>query len=187
VKVPSQPEQKALPLQAMSDLLAPAAEADGLDEEELLQHARLVRRRIWRERYERAVQDREGTPLPFGRRDRRIMRDWSAIQERYLRDPLPVRWGGLAANLRRVKSFADHDANEAAVASLVEESKFFVEWTAGEADVNTAAELVEIQVQLAVWQRRWAQIWGNVTQRRQVAELAAQWSDRVLEMSGLLD
>jgi len=55
-------EQKALPLQALSDLLAPAAEVDGLAEEELLQHARLVRRRIWQERYERAVQDREGTP-----------------------------------------------------------------------------------------------------------------------------
>jgi hypothetical protein len=39
------------------------------------------------------------------------MKDRSAIQERYLRDTLPVRLGGLAANLSRIKSFAAHDAS----------------------------------------------------------------------------
>jgi hypothetical protein len=114
------------------------------------------------------------------------MKDWDAIQERYLQDELPIRLGGLAANLSRVKSFANHDANEAAVASLVEESKFFIEWTAPDADIDTAAELVELQVQLAVWERRWSQIWDDLTQRQQVAASSAAWSQRVLEMSGLL-
>lgn len=68
------------------------------------------------------------------------MKDWSVIQKRYLRDELPIRLGGIAANLSRVKSFATHDANREAAASLLEESKFFIEWTAGEADINTAAE-----------------------------------------------
>jgi len=44
-----------LPLQELSAYLAPAAEAADLSEEELLQHARAVRRRIWQERYEQSV------------------------------------------------------------------------------------------------------------------------------------
>lgn len=49
-------DQGRLPLRELSTLLAPAAEVAELTEEELLQHARQVRRRIWQERYEKAVQ-----------------------------------------------------------------------------------------------------------------------------------
>lgn len=114
------------------------------------------------------------------------MRDWTAIRERYLRDNLPVRLGGLAANLSRIKSFAAHDASREAVESMIDESKLFIEWTAAEAEVNTAAELVELQIQLARWQYNWARIWHDPVQRSKVAEQSAAWSQRVLEMSGLL-
>jgi hypothetical protein len=114
------------------------------------------------------------------------MKDWTTIRERYLRDSVPVRLGGLAANLRRVKSFASHEANVAVVESLLDESKFFIEWTAREAAVETAAELVEIQIQIAFWQRRWATIWNDPIQRSQIAEQSRVWSDRVLDLSGLL-
>jgi len=115
------------------------------------------------------------------------MKNWDAIQKRYLRDDLPVRLGGIAANLGRVKSFAVHDANQDAVASLLEESKFFIEWTAAEADMSTAAESVELQVQLSLWQRAWDEIWPDHVQRQQVANVSGKWSQRVLELSGLLD
>ncbi len=115
------------------------------------------------------------------------MRDWTPIRERYMRDDLPVRLGGLAANLSRIKSFASHEGNREAVESLIDESKYFIEWTAAEAEVGTAAELVELQVQLARWQHNWARIWANPAQRRHVAEQSAAWSRRVLEMSGLLN
>ncbi len=89
------------------------------------------------------------------------MKDWTTIRERYMRDSIPVRLGGLAANLRRIKYFASHEANFAAVEGLLDESKFFIEWTAREAEVDTAAELVELQIQLACWQRDWAAVWNN--------------------------
>jgi hypothetical protein len=114
------------------------------------------------------------------------MKDWNAIQKRYLRDALPTRLGGIAANLSRVKSFAARDANREAVASLLEESKFFIEWTAGEAEINTAAELVELQVQLALWGCAWDDIWRDSAQRQQLAITSGKWSQRVLELSGLL-
>ncbi len=55
------------------------------------------------------------------------MKDWTAIRDRYLRDEFPVRLGGLAANLARIKSFSDHPDHRDAVESLLEESKFFIE------------------------------------------------------------
>ena len=114
------------------------------------------------------------------------MKDWTAIRQRYLRDGLPVRLGGLAANLSRIKSFASHDSNRDAVESMIDESKYFIEWTAAEVEVDTAAELVELQVQLAQWQRNWACIWADPAQRQHMSEQSAAWSRRVLEMSGLL-
>jgi hypothetical protein len=114
------------------------------------------------------------------------MKDWTSIQERYLRDAVPIRLGGLAANLRRIKSFATQEAGREAVASLIEESKHFIEWTARDAQVETAAQLVELQVQLARWQQRWPHIWLDSVQRQQIVEHSSQWSDRVLRLSGLL-
>lgn len=114
------------------------------------------------------------------------MKDWTFIRERYLRDKLSTRLGGLAANLARVKSFSDNPDHCEVVESLLEESKFFIEWTAADAGVNTAAELVELQIQLARWQRSWSDIWADTVQRMKVAEQAHYWSKRVLDMSGLL-
>ena len=98
------------------------------------------------------------------------MKDWTTIRERYLRDDLPVRLGGLAANLSRIRSFANHDSNREAVESILDESKFFIEWSALESAIDTAAELVELQIQLACWQRRWTSIWADPIQRSRVAE-----------------
>lgn len=115
------------------------------------------------------------------------MKDWTPIRERYLRDTLPIRLGGLAANLSRIKSFSTYEASRVAVESMIDESKYFIEWTAAEAEVHTAAQLVELQIQLACWQRTWADIWSDPAQRSQMAEQSATWSKRVLEMSGLLN
>ena len=62
------------------------------------------------------------------------MKNQSAIQERYLHDALPVRLGALAANLARIKSFSSDPEHRDVVEGLLEESKFFIEWTAGDAE-----------------------------------------------------
>ncbi len=115
------------------------------------------------------------------------MKDWSQIRERYMRDDLPVRLGGLAANLNRIKSFSANEASQAVVESLIDESKMFIEWTAAQTEVNTAEKLVELQVQLALWQLQWKVIWPDPSKRKQVAEQSASWSKQVLELSGLLN
>lgn len=114
------------------------------------------------------------------------MKDWTQIQERYLQDDLPVRLGGLAANLSRIKSFSSNDDNQDAVESLIEESKFFIEWTAGEAKIEAAEQLVDLQIQLAIWQYSWDKVWQNLDQRQQMVNQSSEWTQKVLELSGLL-
>lgn len=114
------------------------------------------------------------------------MKDWTAIRERYMSDPLPIRLGGLAANLSRIKSFSANEASREVVESLIDESKMFIEWTAAQAEINTAEKLVELQIQLALWQLGWLKIWPDISRRTQVAEQSSAWSKHVLEMSGLL-
>ncbi|MBI3737979.1 MAG: hypothetical protein HY258_02915 [Chloroflexi bacterium] len=114
------------------------------------------------------------------------MKDWSAIRERYMRDDLPVRLGGLAANLSRIKSFSANENSREAVASLIDESKMFIEWTAAQAEINTAALMVDIQIQLALWQIHWDRIWSDTDKRKQIAEQSGVWSKEILEASGLL-
>jgi hypothetical protein len=114
------------------------------------------------------------------------MRDWNALKERYLRDELPIRLGNLASNLARIKSRCQNSANGELVESLLQESKLFIEWTAKDAEVEIAAELVELQVQLACWQYSWARIWEDAEQRKRVAQETKIWSEKVLNMSGLL-
>lgn len=112
--------------------------------------------------------------------------DWNAIQERYLRDGLPIRLGGLAANLGRIRSFSIKNVNPETIESLIDESKWFIEWTARDAEIDVAAQLVELQLQLAHWSHRFDDIWNDPAKRNEMIEQSRAWSQRVLEMSGLL-
>jgi hypothetical protein len=113
------------------------------------------------------------------------MSNAAALRERYLRDPLPIRLGGLAANLARIQSFSDHPSHGDAVARLVQESELFIEWTASEADPSVQLVLADCQRQLARWHLAWKDIWSSPARRAEVAIHAGSWSQRVLEASGL--
>jgi len=113
--------------------------------------------------------------------------DWALLKSRYLRDDLTVRLGGLAANLARVRSFSKYEEQGDFVRRMIEESTHFIEWTALDARSEIQPELVDLQVQLALWQLNWPLIWTDPNRRQAVAALAGKWSDRILELSGLLD
>lgn len=107
-------------------------------------------------------------------------------RSRYLQDNLSIRLGGLAANLSRIASFSKHDGVGEVVSSILLESRWFIEWTASEFEISKAAELVDLQRQLALWDLESHQNWHDETWRNMLAENAKQWSQRILEMSGLL-
>jgi hypothetical protein len=107
-------------------------------------------------------------------------------QERFLRDPLPIRLAGLAANLARIASSARRETGGEAVVLMLEESRYLIEWTAAEAEPEIAAELVDIQRLLTAWQRAWLEAQISQIQRTLLSIQAKKWSDQVLGYSGLL-
>ncbi|NET17385.1 MAG: hypothetical protein F6K08_33495 [Okeania sp. SIO1H6] len=114
------------------------------------------------------------------------MKNWKRMKERYLRDKIPTRLGNLASNLARIKSHCQSTANQELVENLLKESEFFIEWTAPDTEVEVAAELVDLQVTLARWQYNWVSIWNDSELRSEVSHKANIWSERLLNMSGLL-
>lgn len=108
------------------------------------------------------------------------MKNRERIRERYLRDTLPVRLAGLATDLSRVASSARRATGSEAVAAMLEESQYFIEWTAAEAPVEVAEELVNLQVMLALWRRAWPEAQHSPVQRSLLATQAKQWADQVM-------
>lgn len=96
-----------------------------------------------------------------------------------------MRLGNLAVNLARVSAFLTNPAHHRAVDNLLTESKFFIEWSAAEMEVDIAAELIEMQVEIARWQIRLTSILNDPAQQVRVAEQARQWSNRIIQVSGL--
>jgi hypothetical protein len=104
-----------------------------------------------------------------------------------MRDTLPIRLAGLATDLARVSSSARHPTGAESVALMLEESQYFIEWTAAEAEPEIAAELVDIQRMVGLWYKAWPEAQNNLTQRTLLSVQAKKWSDLVLRYSGLAD
>ena len=114
------------------------------------------------------------------------MKDKQKLQERFLRDPLPRRLGGLAATLGRISSSARNSTEPNVVSNLLDEAKHLIEWTAAETDPETAAELVQMQTMITLWQRAWSEASQNPKQRLLLSVQAKDWSDKAVELSGLV-
>ncbi len=115
------------------------------------------------------------------------MRDWQAYRARFVRDDVNTRIGGVAANFARIQSAAGNDAHFEIVRNMIQDSEYLLEWTAPDAKIETAGELVEMQVQLAYWHRVWHQIWNERLQRQAMAAQVGKWSEHLLDISGLLN
>ncbi len=103
------------------------------------------------------------------------------VKERFLRDPLPIRLGGLASDLARIASCADNPKNHAVVTSVLEEGKWFAEWAAPESPIEVREILARVQIQLAQWQRQCTAGRPDPLMRAE----ARRWADELLELSGL--
>ncbi|BAZ16751.1 hypothetical protein NIES4071_86290 [Calothrix sp. NIES-4071] len=104
----------------------------------------------------------------------------------FLSVDIPHRLGHIASNLARVRSFCN-DAFKKGVEVVIDETEWFIEWIAAEIEPEQAEELVNIQVQLVRWQINLDNILSSELRRGEVAKLAETYSQRVLDMSGLLD
>jgi hypothetical protein len=105
---------------------------------------------------------------------------------RFQNEDIPHRLGHIASNLARVRSFCN-SAYKKGVEVVIDETEWFIEWIAAEIEPEQAEELVNIQVQLARWQINLDNILLDELRRGEVAKQAETYSQRVLNMSGLLD
>ncbi len=114
------------------------------------------------------------------------MKNKDKLRERFMRDPLPRRLGGLAATLARISSSARHADDPAIVAQHLDEARHLIEWTAADAEPEVAAELVQMQRLMTIWQKVWENAYKDIHQRTLLSVQAKDWADKTLDASGLL-
>ena len=114
------------------------------------------------------------------------MTDKEKLKQRFMRDPLERRLGGLAATLARISSSARNSESPVIVENLLDEAKRLIEWTAADTEAETAAELVQIQRLITLWQKSWESAYKEKSQRILLATQAKEWSDKTLQSSGLI-
>ena len=100
-------------------------------------------------------------------------------QERYMRDDLPMRLGNLASDLLRLSQWVWQPEHDPSAVVLMDQIAAMVEWN-GE---SATEELVDVQREIL----RWRNVWPLEPARSLLAFRARKLSDRVLEMSGLLE
>jgi hypothetical protein len=111
------------------------------------------------------------------------MQNMETIKNRYLQDGLERQLGGIAANLARIASFSINPQNWEAVQTMLEETEFFIEWTAPDAPLNVQAFLVEVQIQLALWHRNWSTIHTEEQNREKLHRWSRLVSEKVLTLA----
>jgi len=105
--------------------------------------------------------------------------DIIALEQRFRRDPLPIRLGNLAANLARISSAAACVEEWPFVLHNIRESKYFIEWTTPELPPGHWGFMIGLQVRLSQIERRGAQSWcsrASETVRQQTRE----WSEALI-------
>jgi hypothetical protein len=119
------------------------------------------------------------------------MIDLGQLRERFLREESYMRLAHIASDLSRISSAQHHQRSTRLILNMLTECKWFCEWAAIEAAqadfITTAYELLTLQRELVRWEHRFDKIYSDPIRRAEMAETARAWSDRLLQMSGLLN
>lgn len=114
------------------------------------------------------------------------MKNLNDIRERYLKEPFNKRLGHLASDLARISALLGNSKNKEAVDDILEESKFFIEWTVSEAPSDVQTLLSEMQIKLAQLHFHLLHQKENPTEIDHLKRITKTWSEQLLEISGLL-
>ena len=109
------------------------------------------------------------------------MKDVAARRTRFEHDELSIQIGGLASNLSRLAWCLKRVPDGDRLASLFRESKYFAEWAAARGSGDLQELLAEVQLALAVWERRLL----RQESREMLAEESEHWAQRLLAVVGL--
>jgi len=109
------------------------------------------------------------------------------IQRRFLREGPKMRLGHLASDLSRVASFIEMGTDGKAVKAVMEEGKFFAEWTAEKVDLEIQILLAEIQCFLAQKESEWDVSFKMDSWRQDVIRQVRNWSQELLQRAGFIE
>ena len=123
------------------------------------------------------------------------MKNWEAAKANYLRLDRPQQLGSVASSLKRIGTniqFKDEPGYQVALAAI-EECQHLTEWLittlnpqGDELDLNLAETLLQVGRQSSQWKYEWQHCCQNSEKCKEVATISEQWSERMLERSGLL-
>ncbi len=94
--------------------------------------------------------------------------------------------GALAATLGRISSSAEKVTRSKLIIVMLDECLRFIEWTIPNQTESTINELQTFGVMLKLWRDSWEHAQVDEHLRALLSVQAKQWSDRALELSGLL-
>jgi len=102
-----------------------------------------------------------------------------ALRERYLRDREPIRMGNLASDLLRLSQWVQRGWTDERIIGMLDE----IAWMIEQNPEFASEELANMQREICHWRR----IWPVEAARPLLAFRARVMSERILELSGLLD
>jgi hypothetical protein len=101
---------------------------------------------------------------------------------------MPHQLGELAAALSMLVWFiTEHPDRPDLTQIAMDEPSDYAEWLIPQAGSPLRDEITEIHGSLQEWQLDWLQINANEIQRRTISKQVREWSDRMLDASGLVE
>ncbi|MDM9580235.1 hypothetical protein [Nostoc sp. GT001] len=108
-------------------------------------------------------------------------------QQIFMQDDVTTRLRRLATHLSQIQSLWTQGSSEDLILALVDESRYFVEWTVPDMvkadDIDRACELVDLVRLLTRWLFHWDDIWTDAEQKQSASVQISYWLQRVLEIS----
>ncbi|AUB35513.1 hypothetical protein COO91_01393 [Nostoc flagelliforme CCNUN1] len=108
-------------------------------------------------------------------------------QQIFMQDDVTTRLRRLATHLSQIQSLWTQGSSEDLILVLVDESRYFIEWTVPDMvkadDIDRACELVDLVRLLTRWLFHWDNIWTDAEQKQSASAQISYWLQRVLEIS----
>ncbi|QLE39587.1 hypothetical protein FD723_03100 [Nostoc sp. C052] len=108
-------------------------------------------------------------------------------QQIFMQDDVTTRLRRLATHLSQIQSLWTQGSSEDLILALVDESRYFIEWTVPDMvkadDIDRACELVDLVRLLTRWLFHWDNIWTDAEQKQSASLEISYWLQRVLEIS----
>ncbi|QLE53414.1 hypothetical protein FD724_36495 (plasmid) [Nostoc sp. C057] len=108
-------------------------------------------------------------------------------QQIFMQDDVTTRLRRLATHLSQIQSLWTQGSSEDLILALVDESRYFIEWTVPDMvkadDIDRACELVDLVRLLTRWLFHWDNIWTDAEQKQSASAQISYWLQRVLEIS----